>query len=250
MHLKDPEFPPLFNGKGLRAPSRPFAEAVKGAQEGRYGAGDLLWARNARLVDVALVLEPDIPPQQTYQILCVAAVALSDALGAIAPPELAVTWTWPHRLLANKAHVGDLRFSVAPQTGEDGAPLWLVIGLELAVRPDPSGPEPGLFVDRTTLFDEGCTELDRTQVLESWSRHFLTWLNTWTEDGFRPVHEAYVFRAEGYRDDIVMDLQGRQLAGTFVGLDDNGNMLMKTASGMELVSIAEVLDGAGGGGGL
>lgn len=241
MHIADPTFPPLFNGHGVRAPVRPFEDAVRGAREGRYGAGDLIWARNTRIMDVALVLEPDVERERGFEIVCAAAVALSDALGAIAPPEIAITWTWPHLILANKAGVGDLRFDISPEDDEDGAPLWLVIGVEVTIQPDPTEPEPGLYVDRTTLFDEGCFELDRTQLVEAWSRHFLTWINTWMEEGFKPVHEAYLFRASGYREEIQMDLEGKRLVGTFAGMDDHGHMLLKTADGVELIHMARAL---------
>jgi len=241
MHLKDPVFPPLFQGIGVRAPQRPFSDAVAGAAKGRYGGGDLIWARNTKIMDVAIVLEPEVERARCYEILCAGAVAVSDALGAIAPPEVAITWTWPHILLANKARVGRLRFDLSPETGEDGAPLWLVLGIELAIMPDLSEPEPGLYLDRTTLFDEGCVDLDRTQVIEAWSRHFLTWIHTWSDEGFKQVHEAYLFRAEGYRQDIQMEIGGRRLTGNFIGLDDNGHMLLKTEKGVERLHMADPL---------
>ena len=239
MHLADPVFPPLLSGFDVRAPARPFTEALAGAQAGRYGAGDVVWARNTRIVDVAVILEPDVERSRTYEILCAGAVAVSDALGAIAPPEVAITWNWPHILMANKARVGQLRFELSAEDGPDGAPLWLVLGLELAVNPNPDGPEPGLYVGTTTLFDEGCIELDRTRIIEAWARHFLTWLNTWGDDGFKPVHEAYLFRANGYREEIRMTIGDRNLTGTFVGLDDHGHMLLKTADGVEMLHMRQ-----------
>ena len=241
MHLNDPEFPPLFTGHGVRAPLRPFTEAVKGAADGKYEAGDLVWARNTRVMDIAIVLEPEVTRERGYEILCAGAVALSDALGAIAPPEIAITWTWPHIILANKARVGKLRLEFSPQTGDDGAPLWLVLGVEITISPDLAEPEPGLYVDRTTLYDEGCVELDRTMVMEAWSRHFLTWINTWSDEGFKPVHDAYLFRANGYREEIQMEFDGRQLSGTFIGLDDNGHMLLKTENGVEQLHMEKAL---------
>lgn len=241
MHLNDPSFPPLFNGHGVRAPVRPFADAVKGAGEGRYGAGDIIWARNARVMDIAVVLEPEVGRERSYEILCVAAIAVSDALGAIAPPEIAITWNWPNIIRANKARVGALRLEISPEDDDEGAPLWLVVGVELVISPDMSEPEPGLYVDRTTLYDEGCAELDRTMVMESWSRHFLTWINTWSEEGFKPIHEAYLFRANGYREEIQMDWGGEALTGTFIGLDDNGHLLLKTEQSVRQLRMDEAL---------
>ena len=242
MHVRDPVFPPLFSGHGVRAPNRPLTEALKGAQTGTFGAGDVVWARNTRLLDMALVLEPEVERDRVCEVLCVAAVAVGDAIGAIAPPEVAITWNWPGVLLANNARFGQIGLEVAPENDDDGCPQWLVLGIEMAIWPAPDGPEPGLFVDRTTLADEGCVDLDRSDFIEAWSRHFLTWLNTWNEDGFGPVHEAYLFRANHYRSEIEIDCAGETVRGTFSGLDDHGNMLVKTEAGdMRLLTIDAML---------
>lgn len=249
MHLPDPVFPPLFSGHAVRAPRRPFAEAVEGARGGRFGAGDVIWARNTRLMDLAVVLEPDVKRPRTYEIVCLAAVALADAIGAVAPPEAAINWTWPDQLTLNNARFGEIRFAVSREEDGEEVPRWLVLGIEVAVAPAPDGPEPGLFLDRTTLVDEGCSDLTRTHVIEAWMRHFLVWLNTWSEDGFGPVHEAYLFRANGYRQAIEVETAGSRLSGIFQGLDDHGNMLLKTDAGTRLIAMSDRLGQAGQGGG-
>jgi hypothetical protein len=53
---------------------------------------------------------------------------------------------------------------------------------------------PGERMDATTLHEEGAGEVDRTQLIESVSRHFLTWVDTWQHEGFRPVHDNWTGR--------------------------------------------------------
>ena len=235
MHLPEPTFPPLLTGHALKRPARPFAEAVGGARSGGLGAGDVVWSRNVNRLDCAIVLEPEVRRQRALEMLYVAMVAFGDAFGAVAPPEVAVTYRWPQSILVNGAFVGDMPIAVAAETGADGAPAWLVIGAESVLRDDSRGREPGHDPDRTTLFDEGCGEVTRTSLLESYCRHFLAWVHTWEQDGFAAAHESWLRRAHDHEREVTIDCADGSLTGTFVGLDESGNLLLRTTAGVELV---------------
>lgn len=156
----------------------------------------------------------------------VAENALADALGALAPSETAVHWAWPDRLLVNGAEVGRLR--VASDTSNLVLePNWLVIGAEVAFAVSPRSGEPGEARDRTTLWEEGCAKLSPKTLLESWSRHLLSWIHRWREDGFRPVAETWRGRAAN----LGADLRLFEATGRFIGLDDKGGALLYTADG-------------------
>lgn len=235
MHLPEPTFPPLLTGHPVKSPVMPFAHAVEAARAGRLGAGDVVWSRNTSRLDCAIVLEPDVPPERTLEIHYLTMVAFGDALGATAPPEVAVTYGWPATLRVNGGIAGGFRTAMADTCGETGAPDWLVVSVGLAMRGDFSILDPGRDRDHTNLDEEGCSEVDRTTLLDSFCRHFLTWIHTWEEDGFKPVHENWLFRADGYREEIALTYDGRALKGTFIGLDDHGNLLLKTDAGMEVL---------------
>lgn len=244
MNLPDPIFPPLMTGHAVKAPQQPFPHACEEAAAGRLGAGDVVWARNLDRLQLAVVLEPDVERIRAREMLFVAMVALGDCLGALAPPEVAVTWGWPRNVYINGAKLGALSLKIAPEEDENGAPAWMIVAMDLPIKPDPKGPEPGLFVNRTTLFDEGCVELDRTALIESYCRHLLTWIHNWGEEGFRPVHEAWMFRANGRGEKIAIAYGGEELTGTFLGLDDHGNMLLNSESGAALLHVETALDEA------
>lgn len=239
--LPDPVFPPLMTGHPVKSPDQPLARACAGAADGTLGAGDLVWARNLDRLQFALVLEPEVPRDRAREMLFVAMVAIGDSLGALAPPEVGVTFGWPRTIYLNGARLGALSLEMAEGENEDGAPDWMVVGVDLPIRPDPKGPEPGLFLHRTTLFDEGCIELDRTQLIESTCRHLLTWIHRWSEEGFKPVHEAWMFRAKGRNETIAIIYEGGEVSGRFLGLDDHGNMLLNTDGGTELLEVARAL---------
>lgn len=240
----DPSFPPLLTGHPVLPPMEPFQAAVDAAECGGAEAGDLFWSCDPDEIAYAIVLEPDVGRDRAQEMLFVAMTAVADAIGAISPPELAVTWTWPSVIYANGARVGVAQMAFSSGDDEAGAPEWLVIGIRLALKPTGES-EPGKTPDRTTLWDEGAVDIDTVAALESLSRHFLTWVHRWEGDGFKPVHEAWLFRCDGYRKPVEIRTDKGSLAGTFAGLDESGNLLLKRdgeAPQIDVLQAAEHLE--------
>ncbi|MBL6430642.1 MAG: hypothetical protein HPM95_03320 [Alphaproteobacteria bacterium] len=67
----------------------------------------------------------------------------------------------------------------------DGAPLWLVVALDFRLAPLDGPLEPGGNARPHQPDRRGAVDLDRTQVIESLSRHLLTWIHSWDVDGLR-----------------------------------------------------------------
>jgi len=242
MHLTEPTFPPLLNGIAVRGRPRPFELARAKAAAGVAEAGDVFWSRDTSRLDCAIVLEPEVETPRALHMLLTAMVAFGDALGAIAPPEVGVFYRWPAEILVNGARAGRLRVALPDDAREDSVPRWLVVGIEVDILADEKGPEPGFDADSTTLHAEGCEEIDRTRLVESFCRHFLVWVHTWNEDGFRPVHEAWLQRADGLNEEITVAHDGETLTGRFLGLDEAGNLLLKRGEGVTMLPLMEVAE--------
>ncbi|MBL6430641.1 MAG: hypothetical protein HPM95_03315 [Alphaproteobacteria bacterium] len=63
-----------------------FRNRLRGGGSRAFSAGDLVWSRRTDVVSLALVLEPEVPPDRAVEMLFLAMVAANDALGAITPP--------------------------------------------------------------------------------------------------------------------------------------------------------------------
>lgn len=237
----NPAFPPLLTGHPVLPPLDAFDTAVEVATIGQAGAGDLFWSCASEDVSFAIVLEPEVDRGRAQEMLFALMVSAADAIGALCPPELAITWDWPDRINANGARLGAARMTLSPGDDDAGQPEWLVIGLNLQLQPR-DGVDPGRSPDQTTLWDEGAGDLEAILVLESLSRHFLTWVHRWDTDGFKPIHDAWLFRCDGYRKDVVTDIAGQRVEGTFAGLDETGNLLLKRTDGTGETSALAVPD--------
>lgn len=229
-----PGFPPLLTGVQAPDGQAPFDKAVAQAMLG-VDAGTLVYAMRDDMLDAALILTPECPLEDAMAMVMVAGLGFADALGALAPPEVGVHLCWPRDIRVNGALCGALR-ATASGFEPEAEPDWLVVGLTVPFMD--MGPDPGTDPDRTTLYEEGCSEVLPKQLLESWARHSLTWINRWTDDGMPPIHEAWRAKAHGIGEDAEQDGQ----TGTFVGLDERGGMLLRTDAETRLIPLSTMLE--------
>ncbi|MCP3054156.1 biotin/lipoate--protein ligase family protein [Aurantimonas marianensis] len=236
--LAVPEFPPVFTGHAVALDADPFAVAVKGVASGSYGAGDVVWSEDRGRATAAFVLEPETPLVVAAQMVPVMMVALGDALGAIGPPNLALTFRWPGTILANGGIVGTVAFHSSGNAEASDIPDHIVVAFELALDISArSRGEPGLDPNVTALFEEGCGELDRTSIIEAVARHFLSWIDGWMHDGFRDAHQSWLARANDLDKHIDLPFDNGARSGTMVGMDEDGGLLVQAEGQPVLVPL-------------
>lgn len=245
MHVADPRFPPLLSGYGVKAPLPAFDAACQGAASGTYGAADVVWARNTSRVEMALVLEPDVPRTASLQMVPLFELAVIEALGALMPPKTSVVLRWPAELLVNGGIAGRFRFAVAP-CGDKEIPDWLVVGVEIQLAHTSSGGEPGEAYERTTLAEEGAGDLTRSDFLEAIGAYTLTWINVWQDRGQAAFAESWVGRVEGHEAAAPLRLvggTGERVVARVLGLDDEARLLVKVGEGdVRALAISAVLE--------
>jgi BirA family transcriptional regulator, biotin operon repressor / biotin---[acetyl-CoA-carboxylase] ligase len=231
----EPSFPPLLRGED--AAGDPFAKAVSRALTGA-DPGLVTYSRRFDALEAAVVLAPEQPLQRAIGVYLAAPVALGDAIGALAPPEVAVHYDWPGGIRVNGARCGRIRAAAA--TDAPGAvPDWLVLGVEVPFLP-PEGVEGGETPDDTCLHAEGCGDVMPQPLLESWSRHLLAWINRFVDDGIAPLHAAWRARAWKMGEPLA---EGSPFGpGVFMGLDENGGLLVKRPDGTALHPLTEALE--------
>lgn len=229
-----PVFPPLLCGLAAQPLADPFYVACAQAGAG-VDAGLIVHSVGADSLKAAIILAPDVPLAEAMVMFPVCGIGFQNALGALAPPEVAVhlDWTGPIRL--NGAKCGKMRAAAASVDG-NAVPDWLVIGFEVAVMP--IGDNPGDTPDMTSLYEEGCAEIDPMQLLESWARHTLVWINRWGDGEVRNIHNEWVGLVHG----IGSQVQMAGVNGTFIGVDEQFGMLLKQDDDTRLLPLTTLLE--------
>jgi biotin-(acetyl-CoA carboxylase) ligase len=235
-----PVFPPLLRPFAVTPDRHPFERGLELAAEGAE-AGTLLWSTGQDACEGAVVLAPEQPLEPSLPIVLIAMLGLGDALGAMVPPMVAVTFGWPDRIEVNGGVVGGVRFACAATETAEAVPDWLVIGFGIAVRGlRTEGAAPERF-RRTTLADEGCGEVMTLDLLEAFGRHFLSWINRWQEEGVEPVQKAWLSRATGLGKRVEIRLGDQVRSGTFEGLTETGALRLVREGVAHTIALNEAM---------
>jgi BirA family transcriptional regulator, biotin operon repressor / biotin---[acetyl-CoA-carboxylase] ligase len=234
-----PVMPPLFRSLAVTPDIDPFERALQVAAEGAE-AGTVLWSIGLERCQAAFVLAPEHPLEASLPIVLVAMLGLGDALGALLPPVVTLTFGWPDRIELNGGVVGGVRMVSARTERPGDVPDWIVIGYGLAAQSRPGDGEPGHRPGRTTFADEGC-EVACIDLIEHFSRHFLGWINRWQEDGVAPVRQAWLSRASGLSSSIEIASGPHKKQGIFCGLTDTGSIRLMRNGITQTVSLEEAM---------
>jgi BirA family biotin operon repressor/biotin-[acetyl-CoA-carboxylase] ligase len=235
-----PVFPPLFRPFAVTPELDPFERCVSVAADGAE-AGTLLWSIGQEACECAVALAPEQSLEASLPIVLVAMLGLGDALGALVPPVVAVTFGWPDRLEVNGGVVGGIRMATAKIGSLAAVPDWIVIGLGVAMRGRWGDAELSDEFHRTTLADEGCGDIQTVDLLEAFARHFLAWINRWQEDGVGPVQQAWMSRATGLSKPIEIEVGGQKRQGTFAGLTESGAIRLVKDGVTQTISLDEAM---------
>lgn len=236
--MSDLSFPPLFRGEAAPDGVAPMVKAISAAALG-CDPGLIVHNTSGDVLSAALVLAPEAPLEDAMAMVFAASLGFSDALGALAPPEVAVQMDWPGGIRVNGAQCGGLR-AAASTTDPEAEPDWLVIALDVPING--ISDEPGAAPDRTALYEEGCADIDPYRLLESWSRHTLVWINTWLDDGMARLHADWRGRAYRMGEELSFTLHDIVHAGLFVGIDERGGMLLRDGDDTRLIPLSRMLE--------
>ena len=229
-----PTFPPLFSGEAVTGAQDPFEKACARAALGCDG-GTVVYNIQADMLRAAMVFAPEVALADAMAMLPVCAVGFQNALGALAPPEVAVQFTWPGEIRVNGAGCGRIRAAAAGDD-PDVTPDWLVIGVEIPLL---LTGVPGENPEFTALYEEGCSEVDPVRLVEAWTRHTLVWINRWDEEGNKPLHTEWMGLVVGVGEDV----RQSGISGTFLGVDDRFGMLIRDDAATHLVPMSRLLEG-------
>jgi biotin-(acetyl-CoA carboxylase) ligase len=225
--------PPLMSDEAATGPAMDHAclKAIQGCD-----AGLVVHHLSANTLDAALVFAPEVALKNAMAMLPLCGIGFQNALGALAPPEVAVHLGWDGTIYINGAACG--QFNVASSTqNPDTIPDWLVVGFTLPLWPE-DGNDGGISPNATTLYAEGCVDVQAPDLLEAFARHTLNWIGRWEDTGTKALHDEWRGLAHRIGEEAIQNGQ----SGTFVGVDENFGMLLRDQDTTHLIPLTSLLE--------
>jgi len=184
------------------------------------GRQDRTWESTVGNLAFSVILRPDCSLVEAGKLSFMAAVALCEAIEALAP-EIPVKCKWPNDVLGGKGKLaGILLEGCGLQNGKPSAVI-VGVGVNMTWRPEINALYPA-----SSLAYEGAENLSREAVLEAFLASLARWDKLWRAEGFAPLREAWIQRARGLGDKINVRLPNETLQGTFETLDEDGGLVL------------------------
>jgi BirA family biotin operon repressor/biotin-[acetyl-CoA-carboxylase] ligase len=195
---------------------------------GRQTAGRGRRGRSWETVDgnlaATLLLTTLKPPLEAAQIAFVAALAVSDLIGAYLPSSL-VSLKWPNDTLISGRKVS----GVLVESGSLGVDrIWLAVGMGVNLAQAPQNAERPATALSEHLRRPPPAPLDALNQLAEAMEH---WRSLWELSGFRPIAQAWSERAHGLGEPCVARLPTESVQGVAEGLDSDGALRLRLADG-------------------
>jgi len=230
--------PTIFRARRADMEDDPICVASEAARSGAE-PGMLVWSPSPDRADCAIVLAPEMPLSEALRVAYVTLLAIGDTLGALMPPGVPLVFGWPDRIILNGLAAGGVRFAWAERTQVNEVPGWMVAGIAIWIAPDDRAG--GAATGSTSLATEGCGEITAREIVESFSRHFLYWMDRWLEDGFEPVRSAWLSRAANYGPNANMELGGPWSNRRLIRLEDAGDIVYGDSRGERKMQLSDAL---------
>jgi len=191
------------------------------------------WASPVGNFYCSLLLYPDQQPDQLAQLAFVAALALADAIAAVAP-RIKVEIKWPNDLLVGGRKIAGILLE--GNVGETSKRRSLVIGMGVNVTSHPENPR---FIQATSLAREG-VKAEVEDLLISAAHSLDRWIGIWNTRGFGPIRLDWLNRAVGVGGEVEVRMAEKTVAGIFQCVDDTGALVVSTSGGEHTVNAADV----------
>ena len=230
-----PKLPPLLTAKLINRGIDVEAKAISVAATGE--AGVVCYSEVSDRLDMAITLAPEVKGLDAQQIQFIAMNAVGDAIGALAPPEVSVSFRFPGYILLNRGYAGNVKLTFSSsKNNENDIPDWMVVSINIRMDFDGDDHDLEYKLENTSLSEEGAGFISRTRLLESCSRHFLVWLHQWEEEGFQSIHDEWIKRVDENKK--LRKNDGSE--AEFIGLDEQGSGLIKSNDNVVSVSMFDV----------
>jgi BirA family transcriptional regulator, biotin operon repressor / biotin---[acetyl-CoA-carboxylase] ligase len=203
------------------------------AARGRQGR---TWLQPPGNLAATLVFKPWATPQEAAKRSFLAANALYQAL-AMAAPGAGLSLKWPNDVLLNGGKVAGI---LLESRGAGQIVDWLSIGFGVNLAAAPDRAQIQGSADPVCLAQETGAQITPRTFLALLANAYATQESKLQAFGFPRIREEWLDHAARLGDVIIARTAKTEYVGVFETLDQDGNLMLMTADGMQMIPAAEV----------
>ncbi len=173
---------------------------------------------------VSLVLRPDSSAEQAALVGFAVSLAMAEAIDDVAPTVPAASCKWPNDILVDGKKTGAVLIE-ASSTSKTIDRLVVGMGINLVSHPDIADYPAG------DLLNLGAPGVTSDAMLSALTKHLVTWLDVWRDEGMSGLREPWMARAAGLGQRIQVRLEQESFSGRFCDLDVDGALVLELESG-------------------
>ncbi len=202
------------------------------AGKGRRGRS---WVSPAgKSLAMSLILRPEIAPSRAPEVTLVAAVALAETLR---DSGVQADIKWPNDVqIAGKKVAGIL----TELSADVERVHFVVLGIGVNLNAELSDFPPEVAELATSVNLTRHNPVHRALFTAALLAKLEQWLDTWTDDGFEPVREAWKTLASTLGQEVLVRADQRELRGIAEDIDPSGALLLRVGDKLERVLSGDV----------
>ncbi len=180
----------------------------------------------------SVLVKLQIPLARAPELSFVAALAVGQSIREMIENKGRVGFKWPNDILIDgKKAAGILIESESGQKNQDN---WAVVGIGINLSSAPGA----VRYPATFLKDYISNKINENNVLELLSKAWMRSIALLDEEGFGVVRKLWLEQAEGLAREICVKVGEDEYKGTFEGLGEGGELVLRLADGKVMEIIA------------
>lgn len=174
--------------------------------------------------------------QEVAQVGFVASLSMAVAINHLIGRPKTVQIKWPNDLLINKRKCAGMLLETLPP-GNSTDPFFIILGIGVNITSFPEGL-PYLATSLKEVQEN--SNISIRQLLGQFCDDFLPRLENWRAGNFVDIRKEWLEYACGISEDILVHLPSETIAGKFVDLNDQGQLLLENAAGIRKITVGDV----------
>lgn len=145
-------------------------------------------------------------------------------------PQADIQIKWPNDVLVNGAKISGILF-------ERGYNDFWIMGIGINIVSHPEKTQTGYNTASLNSLGAGT---DRISVLKTFVQIWDNLYTLYDQQGFSPIRQAWLDKCCHKDKNILIKQENDNKEGLFIGIDNNGSLLIQTKAGTEIILAGEV----------